>query len=240
MAVLSKSLRAHLNYDSESLFRAQIGGVMLGPWPLAPIITSLVDPLNAGKIRVPDLYEGVGFLSTDGAEEDEDISTQEFRAWGSTGILRRDFESWDYALHFAMMADTRIAQDASMGLDTRNVPMISYGIPQGGQPADGITAERSITLPSRPAPKYWRAIRAAADHIDDPDLMVSRIRVFHKVTLTEKDTTTYGGGDDPVLRDVTFGADDDTSAGGPVTEILLGPGALARAEAMGIPVVAAA
>lgn len=222
--LVSASVKTHANYTPELITRAQVGGVWLGDIGgvnAASIITSLIDTTATGKVKIPDTYESVGQISEDGVEFEEDLSMTEVRGWGSTSILRRDFESWDYTIAFSMLEDKRIAYDASSGSDTKAIEMSNAG-------------EWKHTRASRPTTKYRRLLALAQDY--EGDLMVIKGKFFPRVSLTERDSETWSNGDDPLMRNVTFGADDDSGAGGPLTEFLLGPGAKAYAEARGITV----
>lgn len=220
--LVSASVKSHAHYDPDLLFRAQVGGILLADWPTASFITSLIDTTAVGKVKIPDTYESVGQLSEDGVEFEEDISMVEIRGWGSISILRRDFESIDHSIHFSMIEERRIAFDAATGLNTKAIAMSAAG-------------ERAVVRPSRPSTRYRRLVALAQDW--EGDQMVIKGKSYPKVTLTERGTETWQNGDEPVMREVTFGADDDASAGGPLTEFLLGPGAKAYAARMGITVL---
>lgn len=220
--LVSASVKAHADYQTDLIFRAQIGGIWLANWPTASFITTLVDSVATGKVKLPDTYEPVGQLSEDGVEFEEDISMVEIRGWGSITVLRRDFESVDHTIAFSMLEERRKAYEAASGLDLSAATMSAAG-------------EYSFTRPSRPTTKYRRLLALAQDF--EGDDMVIKGKSYPKVSLTERDTETWQAGDEPVMRSVTFGADDDPAAGGPLTEFLIGPGALARAEKMGIQVV---
>lgn len=222
--LVSASVRTHADYHPELVTRGQVGGIWLADAAglnAGSIITTLIDTTGVGKVKIPDTYESVGQLSEDGVEFEEDISMTEVRGWGSTSILRRDFESWDHSITFSMLEDKRVAYDAAAGADTKAIKMSAAG-------------EWKHTRAPRPTTKYRRLLALAQDY--EGDLMVIKGKFFPRVSLTEKDSETWSNGDDPLMRNCTFGADDDSGAGGPLTEFILGPGALLYAANRGIAV----
>lgn len=223
-SLLSASVKSHVNYNPDLLFRAQVGGIMVADWLTASFISTLVDTTAVGKLKIPDSYESVGQLSEDGVEFDEDISMVEIRGWGSLSILRRDFESIDHSIHFSMIEEKRIAYDLASSSDTKGIKMSAAG-------------EWKHARATRPTTKYRRLLALAQDF--EGDQMVIKGKSFAKTSLTEKGTETWQAGDEPVMREVTFGADEDAAAGTTVTEFLIGPGAKAYAAARGIQVEAA-
>ncbi len=222
--LLSASVKSHSAYATELLFRGQVGGVLVGDWPTASPITTLIDTVATGKVKIPSTYESCGQLSEDGVEFEEDISMVEIRGWGSVSVLRRDFESIDHTIHFSMIEEKRIAYDLGASVDTKNVEM-------------SVAGEWKHSRPARPVTKYRRLLALAQDF--EGDQMVIKGKFYPKVSLTEKGTETWQAGDEPVMREVTFGADDDSTLGTPLTEFLIGPGALKYAAARGIKVAAA-
>lgn len=222
--LVSASLKSHVGYQPDLIFRGQIGGILVADWQSSSFVNTLVDTTAVGKLKIPDTYETVGQLSEDGVEFDEDISMVEIRGWGSLSILRRDFESVDHSIHFSMIEDRRIAYDLAASVNTKGIKMSAAG-------------EWKHARPARPTTKYRRLLALAQDY--EGDQMVIKGKSFAKTSLTEKGTETWQAGDEPVMREVTFGADEDSAVGTTVTEFLIGPGAKAYAAARGIEVEAA-
>lgn len=214
-------LKTKLDYNAKNIRRPIFGGVFLAP-ESAPLVTTLV--AATGQVAIPDTYESVGRISEDGLTFAMDREMQEVRGWGSTSVLRRDVQSIDVTLQFAMLETKRIAYEVTSGLDLSEVEMTAAG-------------EWSFTMPSTPPTKYWRAIAIGADGAGSERYHMAK--VFGRVSLTETDDETFQASDEaPLMRNVTLGSDEDDEAGGPYTEFLFGPGALAAAERMGITVAA--
>lgn len=214
-------LKELLNYESRNIRRPIFGGVFLAP-DTAPLVETLV--AANGQVALPAEYESVGRLSEDGLSFSTEMEVQEVRGWGSTSVLRRDIQSTDASLTFSMLESRRVAYEVHMGLDLSNVEMS----------ADG---EWKVTRPGQPSTKYWRAVAIGAD--GDGAQRFYMAKVFGRVSLTETDDETFQSSDEaPRMFQVTLGADEDDEAGGPYTEFLFGPGALAAAERMGITVAA--
>lgn len=212
-------LKTLLGYNSLNIRRPIFGGVFLAP-ESAPLVDTLV--AANGQVAIPDTYESVGRISEDGLTFAMDREMQEVRGWGSTSVLRRDVQSIDISLAFSMLETKRIAYEVNAGLDLSGVEMTAAG-------------EFKFTMPSQPPTRYWRAIAIGADGAGPTRFHMAK--VFGRVSLTENEDETYQSSDEaPKMFGVTLGADEDDEAGGPYSEFLFGPGALAAAERMGIPV----
>lgn len=220
-ATTTGDLKTLAGYDSTLIRRPLYGTVFMAPYS-APLVDTLV--ATAGQVAIPDAYESVGRISTDGLTFAMDRSMQEVRGWGSTSVLRRDVESIDVTLQFAMLETKRLAYEITSGLDLTANEMTATG-------------EWSFTMPSQPPTKYWRVIALGSDGSGADKYYMAK--VFGRMSLSETDDETWQASDEsPLVRNVTLGADEDDVAGGPYTEYLFGPGALAAAEAMGITVAA--
>lgn len=218
-APVTGDLKTLLDYNAKNIRRPIFGGVFLASED-APLPTTLV--ATGGQVTLPAAFESVGRISEEGLVMASDREMQEVRGWGSTSVLRRDVQSIDVTLQFAMLETKRIAYEVAAGLDLSDVEMS----------ADG---EWKFTMPSQPPTKYWRAIAIGADGAGAARYYMAK--VFGRVSLTEQDDETWANSDEaPLMRNVTLGSDEDDEAGGPYTEFLFGPGALAAAERMGIPV----
>lgn len=214
-------LKTLLDYDSTLIRRPIFGGVFLAPYS-APLVETLV--AANGTVTLPADYESVGRISEDGLTFAMDREMQEVRGWGSTSVLRRDVQSIDVTLQFAMLETRRLAYEVTAGLDLSEVEMS----------ADG---EWKFTMPSQPPTRYLRAVAIGADGSGADRYYMAK--VFGRVSLTETDDETWQASDEaPLMRNVTLGSDEDDEAGGPYSEFLFGPGALAAAQKMGITVAA--
>ncbi|RZT87459.1 hypothetical protein EV383_4383 [Pseudonocardia sediminis] len=221
-ATTTASLETHLEFDAKNIRRAVLGGVLLAP-ESAPLITTLV--AASGQIKIPDVYESVGRLSDEGVSFTLDRSMQEVRGWGSSSVLRRDVESIDTDMSFGMLETKRKAYEVYHGLDLSGVQMSAAG-------------EWKFTQPSQPVTKYWRAVALGADGQGASRFYMAR--VFGRVSLSENEDEQWNNSDDaPKMFGVTLAADEDDEAGGPYSEYLFGPGALAAAQRMGITVASA-
>lgn len=214
-------LKSLLSYDSTLIRRPIFGGVFLAPYS-TPLVESLV--AADGQVALPAGYESVGRVSEDGLTFGTEREMVEVRGYGSTSVLRRDVQSIDVTLQFAMLETKRLAYEVTSGLDLSEVEMT----------ADG---EWKYTMPSQPATRYWRAVAIGADGAGQDRYYMAKI--FGRVSVTETDDEVWQSSDEaPLMRNVTLGSDEDDEAGGPYSELLFGPGALAAAERMGIAVAA--
>lgn len=218
-ATTTGDLKTLAAYDSTLIRRPLYGTVFLAPYSAA-LPTTLV--ATGGQVAMPDVFESVGRISEDGLTFAADREMQEVRGWGSTSVLRRDVQSIDVSLQFAMLETKRLAYEVTSGLDLSANEMSATG-------------EWKFTMPSQPPTKYWRVIALGSDGTGADKYYMAK--VFGRMSLSETDDETWQASDEsPLLRNVTLGADEDDEAGGPYTEMLFGPGALAAAEKMGIAV----
>lgn len=218
-APVTGDLKTLTHYNGDLIRRPIFGGVFLAPYS-APLPTTLV--ATNGQVTLPAAYETVGRISEDGLTFSSDRNMQEVRGWGSTSVLRRDVESIDVTLQFAMLETKRLAYEVMSGLDLADVEMSAGG-------------EWKFTMPSQPPVRYWRCIAIGADGTGDERYYMAKM--FGRMSLTDQDDETWQASDDaPLMRNVTLGADEDDATGGPYQEFLFGPGALAAATAMGMTV----
>ena len=199
--------------------KALKGTFLLGKYGTAPLVTSLV--ATGGQIQIADTYESLGWISEDGLTFSRNRDFSEVRGWGSGTVLRRDVSSDDRTVQFAALEDKRLTHELRESLDLADVEMSAAG-------------EFKYELLAKPDIMYWRGVAIGVDGEGSSRFYVAK--VFHKLTVSDMDDEAWTDGDDPLTFNVTMTAQPDDVTGTLGTEFIFGPGALARADAMGITV----
>lgn len=207
--------------NSNNIRKALKGAMLLGAFPTASIITSLV--ATGGQITVPSSYESVGWISEDGLTFTSKRDFAEVRGWGSGTVLRRDIKTDNYTVAFTALETKRITHELRANLDLASTSMSAAG-------------EWKFDIPDRPDVRYWRGLALGVD--GSGATRFYRAKVLHRLTPSDMDDDKWSDGDDPYGYNVTMSAEPDPTTGTVGTEFLFGPGALAAAADMGITVAA--
>lgn len=201
------------------------GGVLLGKWPICPIIDHLMVPDGgAGQIVVPTALESVGHIGEDGLTHSSEDEVVTIPAWGAAQYVRRDIQRRDQSLQFLALEDKRLSRELYEGVDLSGVEL----------PAD--VDEIVYDQPLRPPQIYWRVMTVNVDGFGDN--LIIRATFYPKMSVSERDDYVEGDGED-TGRNVTLGTASDDEAGFSARQFLLGPGVRAYAEQMGWLVAAA-
>lgn len=199
--------------------KALKGTFLLGKYATAPVITTLV--ATGGQIKVPDTYESLGWISEDGLTFSRNRDFSEVRGWGSGTVLRRDIKTDDRTVQFAALEDKRLTHELRENLDLEDTEMTATG-------------ELKYDMLSKPDIMYWRGLAIGVDGEGSARFYIAK--AFHKLTVSDMDDEAWTDGDDPLMFNVTMTAQPDDVTGTLGTEFIFGPGALARAAAMGFTV----
>lgn len=167
----------------------------------------------------PDMPWGdLGWLSGDGAQFSNDVSSSDVTSWGSVSPTRSDITSDTSALT-VVMQETKMM---TIGLYTGAV--LTADSPE----ADG---ELIITKPSRPKSRAYRVLSVAVDDGDAGEIYIGRL--LPRAKVTGKAEQAFGGGDDPIGWGVTFNGEEDSTLGFSERWFFGGPGWKALLVKMG-------
>lgn len=167
----------------------------------------------------PDMPWGdLGWLSNDGAQFSNDVSSSDVTSWGSVSPTRSDITSDTSALT-VVMQETKLM---TIGLYTGAV--LTADSPE----ADG---ELIITKPSRPKSRAYRVLSVAVDDGDAGEIYIGRL--LPRAKVTGKAEQAFGGGDDPIGWGVTFNGEEDSTLGFSERWFFGGPGWKALLVKMG-------
>jgi hypothetical protein len=192
------------------------GGVLLGDYPTATAITTLV--AANGEIEIPNTYTSVGYISEDGATFSKARETSDIRAWGVASFVRRDIVSEDNTVQFTALETNLKTLELKHNRSLGSLEVTTEG-------------ELAIPILSRPDQKYWRVVTLGKD--GSGTNLIYFAKVYHKATVTEMDDEAWTDGDGNLSYNVTMSAEPDATLGTIGMELIFGPGLLAKAVAMG-------
>jgi hypothetical protein len=197
------------NKQNELIRKALDGSVFLAPFGADPIadLTTYTPavtgpPAVAAKIDLtplPDDWDDLGHLSTDGAAFARDVTTSEVTSWGSVTPTRSD-----------VVTDT-----STLTVVAQETKLLTIGLATGADLtsvlADAQSGEISIAKPSRPKSKHYRALSLAVDENESGEIYIARFLPRAKVSSYAEQS--FGGGDDPITWGVTFTGETDSDLG---------------------------
>lgn len=191
------------NKQAELIRKALDGSVFLAPVTADPI-TALTTytagpPAVIALAELPEDWDDLGWLSSDGAAFSRDVSTSEVTSWGSVSPTRSDITADTTTLTFTAQETKLLTLGLATGAD------LSAIVP------DADTGEVSIAKPARPASKHYRALSLAVDQGDAGEIYIARFLPRAKVTGYAEQA--FGGGDDPVAWGVTLTGEEDSDLG---------------------------
>ncbi|GAA1457012.1 hypothetical protein GCM10009603_05170 [Nocardiopsis exhalans] len=205
--------------QSELIRKMLDGSVFLAPIS-APHIETLTSPEDGLLEPPPEDYGDLGHLSGDGAQFTAETETSDVTSWGSVEPTRSD-----------IVSDSTQLQVTAQETNLRTIGLYT------GVSMDAIRASRSgevvIDKPTRPSPRYYRALVLGVDLGDEGEIYIARHLPRCKVTAKEQQS--FQSGDDPFSWPVTLTGFTDSSLGFSERWFFGGPGWAALLEKMGIP-----
>lgn len=220
MAPVTATLASLAKQNAGLIRKPSNAEIFLAPYS-APAITTLV--ATGGQIILPSEYESVGYIDDAGVSFELDQTTSEVRALGTNNVVRRDISKRDFTIGFNMLETKRIAFEAESGLTLRSIPVTTAG-------------EWSYDEPSRPPTLYWRLLAVAVDGVGDQQYGMAEY--YPRATMTDKGKVEWKDKEGALMREVTFGGDEDPVLGTARRRFFFGPGVLNNATAMGFTLAA--
>ena len=217
------SYEALKNKQTELIRKAIEGSVFIADVTAAAIAD--LTTYTAGPPAVIDLtplpadWDDLGWLSSDGAQFERDVSTSDVTSWGSVSPTRSDVTSDTSSL-------TVVAQETKL---------LTIGLATGADLAavtpDVNTGEVSIEKPARPNSKFYRVLSLAVDLGDAGEIYIGRF--LPRAKVSSYSGQSFGGGDDPISWGVTFQGYEDSTLGYTERYLFGGPGWNALLTEMG-------
>lgn len=212
--------------QSELIRKALQGSVFIASVD-APVMASLTDATDSKLVPLPTTgtpvmpWEDLGWLSGDGAQFSNDVSSSDVTSWGSVAPTRSD-----------ITADT-----STLTVVAQETKLITLGLYTGADlsaatPTVG-SGEIVITKPSRPKSRVYRVLSLAVDDGDAGEIYIGRL--LPRAKVTGKAEQAFGGGDDPIGYGVTFQGEEDSTLGFSERWFFGGPGWKALLVKMGFP-----
>ena len=213
------------NKQNELIRKALDGSVFLAPIGADPIddlttATGTAPNQVISLTALPEDWDDLGFLTSDGASFSRDVSASEVTSWGSVTPTRTD-----------VVTDT-----STLTVTAQETKLLTIGLATGADLAavlaDAATGEVSIAKPSRPKSKHYRVLSLAVDEGDGGEIYVARFMPRAKVSSYAEQS--FSGGDDPITWGVTLTGETDSDLGYSERWIFGGAGWKALLTDMGI------
>lgn len=189
----------------------------------AAAITALTDA--SGQLtELPEGYDDLGWLSSDGIQFGRDVSTSDVTSFGSTSPTRSDTNADTTTMTVVCQETKLLTIGLATGADLTNfVPSAGGGV--------------KIAKPTRPKSRFYRLLSVAVDDGDAGEIYIARELPRAKVTSYAEQA--FASGDDPITWGVTFTGQKDATLGYAEAYHFGGPGWAALLEDMGFAPAAA-
>lgn len=212
------------NKQRELIRKAVKGSAFLAPLSADPIaaLTSTV----AGAIELsplPDDYDDLGWLSSDGAAFAREVSQSEVTSWGSATPTRTDITS-DTSTLTVTMQETKLL---TIGIAT--------GADLAGIVPDPDTGEVRIDKPVTPEARSYRVLTVAVDRNPATGGEIYIARYMPSAKVSSYAEQSFSGGDDPIAWGVTFTGEVDDTLGSSESWFFGGQGWKDQLVQMGFP-----
>lgn len=179
------------------------GSVFAAPFSSDPITTLTISqagpPVVIGLAPLPVGYGDVGWLTTDGANLAEAVTTSVTSSWGSVEPTRDDITAETTTLVFTAQETKALTVGLYTSVDTATIT------------PDATTGEVSIEKPITPSVKYWRMLVLGVDKSDAGEIYVARF--LPKSKVTDKTDQKVSLDDNGVTWGVTMTAFEDSALG---------------------------
>src|SRR5690606_22568120 len=156
---LMANYSALANKQSELIRKALDGSVFVAPRS-ADKLTNLTDA--TGLLELPEGWDDLGLLSTDGAQFGRDVSSSEVTSWGQVGPTRSDITADTTTLSFTAQETKLLTIGMYTGADLAAIV------------ADSTTGEVQISKPTRPKAREYQALSLAVDENEAGEIYIAR------------------------------------------------------------------
>jgi hypothetical protein len=219
------SFAALRDKKNELIRKATDGSLFIGPGD-ADHITTLTTytagpPVLIDLTPLPDGFEDVGWVTSDGFGTARDVANSEITSFGSTAPTRTDVTS-DTTTLTGTMQETKLL---TIGLAT--------GADLAAIVADPQSGEVHIKKPTRPRAKNYRGLLIAVDENESGEIWVARY--FPRLKVTNFTEQNFNSNDEAINWGVTYTAEEDSVYGASEGWLFGGPGWKSLLTAMGIP-----
>ena len=217
---------ADLRDKKNELIRKATDGSLFVAEGTAGLITSLTTytagpPVVIAPTPLPEGYNDVGWVTSDGFGTSRDVTNSEITSFGSTSPTRTDVVS-DTTTLTGTMQETKLL---TLGLAT--------GADLAAITADADSGEVVIKKPTRPRAKNYRGLLLVVDENESGEIYIARF--FPRLKVTNFAEQNFTSGDEAITWGVTWTAEEDSTYGASESWLFGGPGWKAILDDMGIP-----
>jgi hypothetical protein len=209
-----------VNAHSGAKRKAKTSAVLLASMSAA-LPTAITSGSTPALITKPTGFNGLGFITDDGAVISRSVETADITAMQSTSPIRSDVTS-----------DT---ESIAVTFHEMNAWVISayYGVALSTLVPDATTGEVSWAKPELPAQAYSRMLILSRDVGDSGEYLIAEL--FPRVTISDYDDLSYSKSDDGITYGLTFTSLFDSAAGYSKKTFVAGVGFKADASGLGFP-----
>ena len=219
------SFAALRDKKNELIRKATDGSLFIGPGDSDHITTLTTytagPPVVIDLTPLPDGFEDVGWVTSDGFGTARDVTNSEITSFGSTAPTRTDVVS-DTTTLTGTMQETKLL---TIGLAT--------GADLAAIVADANSGEVHIKKPTRPRAKNYRGLLIAVDENESGEIYIARY--FPRLKVTNFTEQNFNSNDEAIQWGVTYTAEEDSVYGASEGWLFGGPGWKALLTEMGIP-----
>ena len=208
------------NLHTSAKRKAKTGAVLLAPMS-ASLPTAITTGATPALVTKPTGFNGLGWVTDDGATISRSVTTTDITGWQSTSPLRSDV--------------TEDTETIAVTFHELNAWVISayYGVDIAALVPNATTGEVSWAKPELPAQGFSRMLILTRDTGDSGEYLIAEL--FPRVTVSDFDDLSYSKSDDGLTYGLTFTSLVDSTAGYAKKTFLAGVGFKADATALGFP-----
>ena len=190
---------------------------------LAPISTAIPDTIVDATGASPVLPTGflpLGHHTDDGLRWGRETEVSDLTSHGAVEPTRSDIRRITRTVAVTAQETNRLTLEASLGIDLSTT--------EAAQASGEFTFEE----PNRPKAVYYRLLAIGVDDGDAGEIYIGRL--FTRAKVTDVGEEVWSDGDSALVRDMTFQAFQDSTAGFSVRHFFGGPGWTALLDEMDI------
>ena len=202
------------------LIRKALDAVVLVADTSAAVPSTISEATASAGLVVPTGFDPLGWHSDDGLTWGREVENVDITSHGSVDPTRSDIQRITSTLQVTCQETNLPTLGLSLGMDLDSV-------------APPTSGEVKLDEPSRPKSKVYRVLGLSVDDSDNGEIYIGRL--FARAKITEQGEQTWSDGDEAMVRQLTFQAYQDSTAGFAVRHFFGGPGWRALLTDMGFP-----
>lgn len=206
------------DFKEQLIRKAQVGVLLVADYATAALTTISG---TGGALTIPNGYESLGKLSTDGSEKNNEREISDIFGWGDiTGPSRRDVDRETSTLNITAIETRRRVLELTEGVDLSSVEPNANG-------------EITWDKPLEPVLRDYRALLLVKDINKQNGLELYYGIHYPRATFSVNGGQQLQPGENPLSYPMTVTAQPDAAAGTAVSTFWAGPGLAGLVEDMG-------